>query len=207
MSGNPWVQGTEVEAEREEAERAETVTRLTLTVPMLEPQAAIARPAAEQCLPRRAVVTNTACVWWVGVHGGAGESTLEQLLDGSRAAGHAWPTHDDSAIETPRVVLVARTNAAGLRAAQLAATEWASGTVTTQLLGLVLVADAPGRLPKVLKDLCHHVGGGVPRVWRVPFVDAWRLGEPIAQDSTPTTVRDVLDEVLAAIDLVAANPS
>lgn len=62
-------------------------------------------------------------------------------------------------------MLVARTNARGLRAAQLAATEWASGDVPVHLEGLVLLADAPGRLPKALKQFVRLVaGGGATRV-------------------------------------------
>jgi hypothetical protein len=30
-------------------------------------------------------------VWWLGVHGGAGESTLARLFKGTRAAEHRWP--------------------------------------------------------------------------------------------------------------------
>ena len=93
------------------------------------------------------MTTSQAAVWWLGAHGGAGESTLEELFSGSRAADHSWPL---TAAERPpaRVVLVARTHARGLRAAQSAIREWAAGDAQVLLLGLVLIADAPGRLPR-----------------------------------------------------------
>lgn len=75
-------------------------------------------------------------------------------------------------------MLVARTNYAGLTAAQRAATEWASGLLgeSVRVEGLVLVSDAPGRLPKELRHLAQVVAGGVPQAWTLPWVDAWRFG-------------------------------
>src|SRR5947209_2023534 len=89
-------------------------------------QAGVLAPAPEDCLTRREVAgEERAAVWWLGAHGGAGESTLEELFAGSRAAGHAWPLVPAS--EPPaRVVLVARTHAHGLKAAQLAIRDWAA---------------------------------------------------------------------------------
>ncbi|MEU9222149.1 DUF6668 family protein [Streptomyces sp. NPDC048376] len=113
--------------------------------------------------------------WWLGVHGGAGVSTLEQAVPGGRDAERAWPASSHS----HSVVLVARSSAGGLKAAQSAAQQWASGMVTgIDLLGLVVVADAPGRRPKILQDLVRLVSGAVPRLWQIPWVEAWRLGEP-----------------------------
>jgi hypothetical protein len=147
--------------------------------------------------PRRSidVPRGTIRLWWLGVHGGAGETTLAQLLEGSWEAGHAWPQAKET--ELPDVILVARTNARGLRAAQLAAIEWASGNVDVHLHGLVLIADAPGRLPKPLKDFAVVVAGGVPRVWQLPWVEAWRLGEPVCAETAPRAVAAFLDQLRA----------
>lgn len=119
-----------------------------------------------------------AAVWWVGCHGGAGESTLAALAPGSGAANHRWPKLPD---RPAPVVLLARTSSAGLAAAQTALTQWASGnTPPVELLGLALSADAPGRLPRPLRDLAQLVGGGAPRVWRLPWIQPWRAGEPVS---------------------------
>ncbi|MGH2886494.1 MAG: DUF6668 family protein [Solirubrobacteraceae bacterium] len=135
-------------------------------------------------------------VWWLGAHGGAGESTLEELFSASSAAEHSWPL---SAAECPpaRVVLVARTHARGLVAAQSAIREWAAGDAEVLLLGLVLIADAPGRLPRGLRRLADLVAGGVPAVWSLPWIEAWRVGEPPALHNAPKVVRQLLDDLRA----------
>jgi hypothetical protein len=197
VSTNPWVQSPDRDSERGEDEPASAaVTRVTPVLPAVGPHAsAVSAPA--RVLPWRSVESDgpPVALWWVGVHGGAGETTLEQLLEGSRANGHAWPHTDESTAVLPPVILVARTSACGLRAAQLAATDWAAGNVPVQLHGLVLIADAPGRLPKPLRDFAQVVGGGVPRVWRLPWVESWRLGEPVSPETTPKAITSFLEEV------------
>jgi len=140
-------------------------------------------PVPRNALPAR-IRTERAAPWWFGTHGGAGETTLAAFVTGSRAADHAWPLPRDVDDLQP-VVLVARTSVRGLESARVAATQWAAGDVLgVDLLGLVLMADAPGRLPRALRDLSQLVGGGVPRVWTVPWVEAWRSGD----DAEPRAV-------------------
>ncbi|GAB2559331.1 DUF6668 family protein [Kribbella endophytica] len=166
------------------------------------PQHGVPAPAEDQRLPKFAIPAADT-LWWVGVHGGAGESTMAQLLPGTRAAAHRWPIPPPP-VPTP-VVLVARTNGSGLRAAQRAAIEWASGVVQgVAVLGLVLIADAPGRLPRVLDDFADIVGGGVPRVWDIPWIEEWRRGEDPTPDNTPDEVFEVLESIYA---LRASNPA
>lgn len=140
----------------------------------------------------------TAALWWVGAHGGSGESTLAALMPGSQATGHAWPRTPSA---TPaRTVLVARADARGLRAAQDAMRQWAAGLVpSVEVLGLVVMADAPGRVPRSLRDLLQVVSGGVPRTWTVPWVEAWRVGEPPALSSSPREVQRLVDELTAIL--------
>lgn len=146
----------------------------------------------------------SADLWWLGVHGGAGESSLAALFPGGTAADHGWPRTAGSA--PARVVLVARSNMRGLRAAQAAATQWAAGLVpNVEVLGLVIVADAPGRLPRPLRDFAHLVGGGVPRTWNVPWIESWRLGEPSALSDAPREVRRLVDELHALVQSGAAG--
>ena len=73
---------------------------------------------------------------------------------------------------------MARTNYAGLAAAQRAAIEWASGVLgdAVRVDGLVLIPDMPGRMPKELRYLAQVVSGGLPHTWSLPWVDAWRFG-------------------------------
>jgi len=144
-----------------------------------------------------------AAVWWLGAHGGAGESTLEELFSGSRAADHGWPLTGAN-VAPARVVLVARTHAHGLRAAQSAIREWAAGDVQVLLLGLVLIADAPGRLPHGLRQLAGLIAGGVPAVWSIPWIEAWRVGEPPAPHNAPKVVRRLLEDLRAMTEAGAS---
>ena len=166
-------------------------------------QGGVVPPAPEDRLPRREVAAEErAAVWWVGAHGGAGESTLEELFSGSRAAEHAWPIRVGH--PPARVVLVARTNAHGLKAAQRAIREWAAGDVPVGLLGLVLIADAPGRLPHALRQLGDLIAGGVPAVWSLPWIEAWRIGDPPGPSNAPKVVGRLLEDLRAMTETAAS---
>ena len=172
---NPWL----TEPEQIEAPDVEvSQTRRAARVGATAPQPGVPIPDTVDRLPHRDAAW-PAPVWWLGAHGGAGESTLATLAPGTRPAGHAWPIPTTLGT-THRVVLVARSNYSGLIAAQRAATDWASGTLGdgVQLAGLVLIADAAGRRPKTLRDLEQVIGGGVPRMWTLPWVEAWRIAAP-----------------------------
>lgn len=140
-----------------------------------------------------------ASLWWLGAHGGAGETTLASLDPRWRAAEHFWPRPVSGA--RSRVVLAARSNARGLRAAQSAMRQWAAGLVPfADVVGLVVVADAPGRLPRPLRELLQVVSGGVPRTWLVPWVEPWRLGEPATLQSSPGQVQRLVAELHAILE-------
>ena len=167
-------------------------------------QGGVVAPALEDCLPRREIgAEERAAVWWLGAHGGAVESTLEELFAGSRAAGHVWPL---APIGDPpaRVVLVARTHAHGLKAAQLAIRDWAAGGVPVVLLGLVLIADAPGRLPHALRQLAGLIAGGAPAVWSLPWIEAWRVGDPPGPTNAPKVARRLLEDLRAMTEAPAS---
>jgi hypothetical protein len=85
------------------------------------------------------------------------------------------------------VLLVARSHASGLCAAQAAARQWAAGVLPyVRLLGLVVIADAPGKRPKPLSELVRLISGGVPQLWELPWVEALRLGENPDQTKLPS---------------------
>lgn len=139
-------------------------------------------PPVDQADRLRVVeVTSLERVCVVGTHGGAGESTLAAWL-GGRAMERSWPSYPQG---KPVVVLVARTTATGIESARRAARQWASGDVPVQLLGLVLIADAGGKLPTQIRHLIQHLSGGVPHTWTVPWVPRLRL-EPEPSPSVPT---------------------
>lgn len=190
-SSNPWITRTP-----EPATEPEPVVVHRGSSPAsgpTAPQSGVPEPAAADLLPVREV-WGAPSVWVLGVHGGAGESTVAGLVPSWEAAGHAWPRPVEGAAAP--VLLVARTHMRGLMAARAAATQWAAGVVPqADVLGLVLIADAPGRLPRSLRDLAQVVSGGVPRAWTVPWIESWRLGESPTLAAAPRAARRMVDEV------------
>ncbi len=121
-----------------------------------------------------------------GAHGGAGVSTLARLLgvvETARPMGHG-----------ERVLLVCRSHASGLLAAQrvLAYLDELRAP-QVHVAGLVINADAAGRTPRPLADLAQLVGGGAPQVWRLPWVESWRLAE--VGTEIPRSVAHVLRDI------------
>ncbi|MPY30668.1 hypothetical protein FNH09_04880 [Streptomyces adustus] len=110
---------------------------------------------------------------WVATHGGAGTSTLAAVY-GGRDCGRDWPGPDDP----QSVLLVARTHAAGLDAVlrTLEVFRLGEAPVGLDLDSVVLVADAPGRLPRPLAQRVARIESAVD-VHRVPWVAAWRVGD------------------------------
>ena len=164
-------------------------------------------PALTGKLPHFIAQGATRTLWLVAAHGGAGVTTLSQLDDSFRDAHRCWPQAHWMYDAGTACVVVARTSATGLRAAQGALANWADGGAGgARLLGLVLVDDAPGRLPKPLADLARVVAGGAPRTWRIGWNHAWRCGEPVTPDApmTPAAVRRLVSELRA---LVAEPPA
>ena len=114
--------------------------------------------------------------WWaLGVHGGAGASTVLRTLTGGADAVRRWP-EVRGALRDVHVLLVARTDARGLDAARGALQEWSAGLApaSTAVAGLVLMADAPGRLPGPLRDRVRLLSGVVSRIWEVPWIPELR---------------------------------
>ena len=123
--------------------------------------------------------------WWLGAHGGAGETTLASLFAGIPAAEHHWPISNGP--RKTSVVLVAKTNFWGMVAAQAAMRDWsANHRRHVTVLGLVLIADRRGRLPRPLLDLQRTLGGATGNLWWLPWVESWTLGEVPSRENAPT---------------------
>ena len=124
--------------------------------------------------PDRMLQTDPAPVAGVallGAHGGAGVSSLLRAgLDQVAVdAGRRWP-------QAGVVVLVARTSTSGLEWARDLARQHASGLAgEVELLGLVLVPDAPGRLPARTAGLRDLITGAFARTWHLPWLPEWRI--------------------------------
>ncbi|WP_411101357.1 DUF6668 family protein [Streptomyces sp. cmx-4-9] len=133
------------------------------------------QPVPGTGLTAPAAVAHPSSFSWMNAHGGAGATTLATVFGGNDA-GSQWP--DPAAGASGEVLLVARTHASGLRAVSqvldmIRRNEQPSGVI---LKAVVLVADAPGRLPPELAKRIKVIGS-VVEVHRVPWTPAWRMGD------------------------------
>ncbi|MEV8089156.1 DUF6668 family protein [Streptomyces nigra] len=125
---------------------------------------------------------------WIGLHGGAGVTTLATVY-GGQDCGRNWPGPHD-----PRpVLLVARTHASGLATVPGAIDLFRRGAAPQglDLEGVVLVADAPGRLPRPLAERVSALESVID-VYRVPWVPDWRLGDPPGPPAPPPRQTEAL---------------
>jgi len=65
---------------------------------------------------------------------------------------------------------------------------------SVEVIGLVLVADAPGRLPPACQDLAHLVTGAYPHAWRIPWEPRLRCS-PYDRARLPNAVRRLMDDL------------
>ncbi len=103
---------------------------------------------------------------WRGAHPGAGVTTLARELGGADLG-------LSSRTGLPTLV-VCRSSADGLIAAQHLAAGELCGTPSWTCLGLVVVADGPGSLVKPLAELAALILGGYPDHWPIPWMESWR---------------------------------
>lgn len=108
----------------------------------------------------------------LAAHGGAGVNSLLRagLAEAGAVDAHrSWP-------QTGLVLLVARTSVSALELVQDTVRQHTAGAwPEVQLVGLALLADAPGRLPCRVGALADLVCGAFPRIWLVPWLEEWRV--------------------------------
>lgn len=199
QSLNPWITSPASDDQSPETPDIHMPPAAVISTPlvgMVEPDAADRLGSL--------TMTGSASVWITGVHGGAGESRIADIIDGARVTYHCWPLLPDGA--SPRVLLVCRADMRGLAAARSALTQWASGAAPeVDLLGLAVLADAPGKTPKELRDFASIVGGGAPRLWSLPWVESWRLGHSTAVPTSREYRRFITDLATLATDNPSSN--
>jgi hypothetical protein len=134
----------------------------------------------------------------VGAHGGAGTSTVARLL-GANDVGRRWP--DGVGELPPRVLLVARTHAAGLMAVSQALAGYCASVDHRYgpfLAGVVLVPDAPGRLPKPLRRRIKVLESATV-VHRLPWVAEWRLSATASDREVAGRLRAFAEQAALAL--------
>ncbi|CED91403.1 DUF6668 family protein [Actinomyces succiniciruminis] len=187
MSVNPWIDAPPP-ALAEPERGSEGSEDQAIVVPRWAPGAEVEAVGGLSSHP----VQEPGGLWVVGAHGGAGTSTLADLL-GAGDAGTSWPT---SVSGTVRVLVVARTHASGIERAREVGIQWAAGGLAgVELVGVVWVADAPGRLPRPLREPLELASGAFPVGFHVPWVGAWRITVPASADAAPRDVRRTLRQI------------
>lgn len=167
------------------------------TEPAALPAAAGLRiPTADEAAPVHAAPIAPAdqnrppAIWLLGAHGGAGVTTLEESWAPAGDCLGGWPSADAD----PYTVIVCRTHARGLEAAHILLRQARAGHIgRARLVGLVTVADAPGKLPAKLRHRLRVVQAAAPNTWSIPWIGdlrlttadtplpVWHPGDPIPQ--------------------------
>ncbi len=152
-------------------------------------------------------------VWLLGVHGGAGATTLAHVLAPAADAHRRWPGGFER--ESPFVVLVARETISGLTHAHDLLRQHHAGLAGPgAVLGLVTVAARPGRIPAEIRRYRDVVGSLAGKVWQLPWYEEWTLVEaeqlPVWSPGDPPPVQkkrklDLLHEVPHDVDALGLD--
>lgn len=146
---------------------------------------------------------------YVGLHGGAGVSTLLEAVPGGMAfAARSLPS--EYGYPDLPIVAVTRSNADGLSAAQDFSREMSMRIDKPRILGLIVMADAATRPPKPLETLLRLASGGYERTWRAPWVEAWRRGEPVSLATLPLPYRRItweISQLAGVFDIIPELPA
>lgn len=135
--------------------------------------------------------------------------TAERLPGYGMNAGTGWPVPTWE--PTGAVVVVCRTTMRGLSCARDAAAQYLSGFAPAglRMVGLVTVADQPGRLPRPVASAVRMLAGAYPAVWQVPYVPEYRLLTRLPDEPCPPThpaIVDVLDHIRAVTSPEGPHP-
>ncbi|MEU0538377.1 hypothetical protein [Nocardia sp. NPDC005978] len=125
-------------------------------------------------------------VWLIGMHGGAGVSSLAASMSWAGDAGQRWPARIGlgADMDSPLVVLVARTHMRGLNTLQraLVAHQKQATPAGSEIVGLITVADSARPLPipaderrREVEALAFELGA---QSWRLGWLEQWRALEP-----------------------------
>lgn len=108
--------------------------------------------------------------WCVAAHGGAGCSTLAQLIAPAGDAGHYWPVHDTHRF----CVVVSRTTLPSLERAHQVLLQGLREVDDITVLGLVVIKDIPGKIPPVVMNKIEVIKQ-LTSVWDIDYFPAFRV--------------------------------
>ncbi|MFI7524484.1 hypothetical protein [Nocardia salmonicida] len=114
-------------------------------------------------------------IWLLGAHGGAGVSTLAQMLALAADCNRRWPAAMGG--ESPFTVIVARETIEGLARAHDLLRQYHCGLIAGSpvLVGLVTTAHQPGKPPRPIRRYIDVISDLVPEAgrWRIDWQDDW----------------------------------
>ncbi len=208
-------------AKKDTVERAAPVVRVPRPDVFAAPLTARCRPAAAVAASNPVAPARPGWIF-MAAHGGSGAGLLAALSQ-VEIVSHQQPTpvSDDNtwparhgvdggqcwpnpALEPTRaVVLVGRTTAAGLAWIRDLSAQYMAGAVPSglALLGVVLVADQPGKPPPQLAAAERLISGGLHQAWRIPYIPTYRLWSGLPGHTPPlhpavetmlTSIREML---------------
>jgi hypothetical protein len=154
--------------------------------------------------PERPQRVQDAGWWWLGVHGGAGVSTVDAWMPGGADAHRMWP---DPALGGPGlVVLVARTHLSGLTKAAWALRQAATRDIPQGLrvAGVVAVSDGPGDLHRPQRQALRRVEGLAGHLWLMPWIDELRLVmHPYEVGDPHPVIGEIFNDLVCLVEAAA----
>lgn len=145
----------------------------------------------------------------IGLHGGAGATTLCSLLGEDVVDGHGvWPvfTGWDRPLPDMPVLAVARTHHAGVAAASRFARLWGADQLpSSRLLGIVMTDDAP-KLTAQQRNVARRLGQMTPHGWHIKWQESWRHEAPTAAGITGG-VRRTIANIRSLATSIGGNAS
>lgn len=174
-------------------------------------------PSERECAPIRTdpLEGTPDPLWWVlGAHGGAAASTLAAWWGPAADAVRHWPA---GAGDSPYVVIAARATMRGLTAAHALLRQHHTGGVPAHLvvIGVVVTADRPGRVPAPIRLYREKVAAlAEGRLWTVDYHDdvstmlaeelpQWQIGD--APVKRPDLRRSPPESVVAAAAAITTS--
>lgn len=150
-------------------------------------------PAARVPVARVPVARRAEPFAWVAAHGGAGATSLQVAAGCGLDLGGRWPAL--SAGDPSTVVLVCRSNTAGLDSAGRMLHQWSTSVVPgLHVLAVVVVADAPTKTSRAIRDRIGDLKAVVADVFTMPWISPWR-DTPYTANEEATAIGDRLAQL------------
>lgn len=149
-------------------------------------------------------ISHATPVMVMGLHGGAGASTVARLLgDVATDCGTHWPLAGGWVRPRPSlsVIAVCRTHRSGLDAGFEFGRQWASRMLpeADQLAGIVVIDDGP-KLLSVQKTAVKQIRAMTRKSWHLPWIEEWRVERPDL-NALPSPARKLMKSIRKNLQL------